>query len=515
MGYSLRWWNKRLTLGRTELPSVIAEQKCLIKELAHSNQEYVLKFERLKLGIEGPAEGPVDDAPRGGVVEMEPSNITKSLSGTLTRKFKRIKSAIAGTSLQDKENSRGLGPKELNTTTWPSPNAQRSITGPLATPPNADTDNMFINTSVHSSPAISPVQERGLPTTEAEVGFDHEVLFKQLEHHSMLITNLLKDVEEAQYKITFQSRLRMKGGILDLHKGKRRDLEKMWGLTALQSAERRLDSLMEGIGELPRVNNFAAPVASAKASPSYMADNIGTRPFSRGEPVAEAPQYDLTYKEKHAHAMPRPASIYFPTTYAGDTTPRTDMLLDNPSYASALPSSRQFQSEPRWLNTNSDTPTVKSAPSTVAFQKSRTKGIKRGNIAKAKAKAEEQKSSTNSMRKDTGDRIGGYIEPHQEEEDDTGEGGADMLDFTNASLQSSAGKQSEAIGKPGTDSAAPLRSVSPPEGKKTPAELLGIFDVRAPINYIHGRSNQLMVFIVQRKHVAQKTSALWVSAPVF
>lgn len=70
---------------RAALPSVIAEQKCLIEDLAQSNQEYILKFERLKLGIEEPPGRPVNDTSKGGVVERESSNITKSLPGTLTR----------------------------------------------------------------------------------------------------------------------------------------------------------------------------------------------------------------------------------------------------------------------------------------------------------------------------------------------------------------------------------------------------------------------------------------------
>lgn len=74
----------------------------------------------------------------------------------------------------------------------------------------------------------------------------------------MRINNLLKEVDEAQYKITVKSRLRVKGGIAGPHECEIQELEKMWGCTALQSAEQRLGSLVEGLGELPRMNRFAA-----------------------------------------------------------------------------------------------------------------------------------------------------------------------------------------------------------------------------------------------------------------
>ena len=384
-------------MGRAELPSVIAEQKCLIEDLAQSNQEYILKFERLKLGIEEPAGGPVDDASRGGVVEMEPR---KSLSGTLTRKLKRMKFAIAGTSLQDKESTRGLGSQEFNTAPWSSLKAQRSITGSLATPPNADTDNMFINTSVQDRTTRPPVQEREILKTKAQMAFGQEVLFKQLEHHSMLIKNLLKEVDEAQYKITLQSRWRMRGGIEGLYEGEKRDMEKMWGLRALQSAVQRLDSLEEGIGELPRINGIAATVASANDSP-FVTENFGTpRPFKE-EPVARG---SLNGASIDPSSTPLVQPVYqYPQSFAEFNSPDSDM----PSPALTL-------------EISSDTPTVTQARRTPQA----LMGMRRAGRGEAKA-GQRRKGSTISRREDTGDRIDGYIEPY-EEEDDTGEGEVDM-----------------------------------------------------------------------------------------
>ena len=44
-------------MGRTVSPSVIAEQRFLIEDLAHSNQEYIRNFENLRLGNRGDVEG--------------------------------------------------------------------------------------------------------------------------------------------------------------------------------------------------------------------------------------------------------------------------------------------------------------------------------------------------------------------------------------------------------------------------------------------------------------------------
>lgn len=232
---------------------MIAEQRSLIEDLAHSNQEYIRKFERLKLGIERPIVEHVDHASNIGAIDQEPSTTTRSLPGSLNNRLERAESAVRGTPLQDKENTRSLGSRESITTT-----------GSLAIPPHTDVNKMFINTSVHTNIAMPPIQQRGIPTTEAPMGFNQEVLFKQLEHYSMLINNLLKEVDEAQYKITFKSRLRVKDGITGLHESERQELERMWGGTALQSAEQRLESLVKGLGEMPRMNRPTASEPQAK-----------------------------------------------------------------------------------------------------------------------------------------------------------------------------------------------------------------------------------------------------------
>ncbi len=271
-----RWYYGRLIVARTESPSVIAEQKSLIEDLAHSNQGYIREFERLKLGIGGPAVEHGDDASNNREAERQSSPSTKSLPGAPTLKHERMNFAKGGALLQDNKNAWGPGSRELTAATKMSPMAQSSIARSAVTPPNSRFNNVFLNTNVQPNIKMPPVQERGIPTTDAPMGFDQEVLFKQLEHYSRLIKNLLKEVDETEYKITFKSRLRVKGGIADLHEGERRELEKMWGCTALHSAEQRLDSLVEGMEDSSEIKKFMAFESSTNDSP-YM-------PFSGGKP---------------------------------------------------------------------------------------------------------------------------------------------------------------------------------------------------------------------------------------
>lgn len=57
-------WHGGLTTIRTESPSVIAEQRSVIEDLSHSNQEYIRKFEKMKIGIEGIRGAHKEDEPK-------------------------------------------------------------------------------------------------------------------------------------------------------------------------------------------------------------------------------------------------------------------------------------------------------------------------------------------------------------------------------------------------------------------------------------------------------------------
>ena len=426
-------------MGRTEAPSMIAEQRSLIEDLAHSNQEYIRDFERLKLRMDGPAGDRVDDASNSRVVERESSNTTRPSSEVPTSQFERINSTIWGTSPQDNENARGIESKELTTAMRRSPKAQSCLTGTLTTPPNANINNVFINTGAQANLAMPSVQERGIPTTEAPMGFEQEVLFKQLEHYSMLIKNLLKEVDEAQYKITFKSRLRMKGGIAGLHEGERREFEKTWGCTALQSAEQRLDSLAEGLEELPRINRYGASFTSTRSS-RYTAHSTDTSQVIDAAYPWLSHQSDSSSRGTKNSAMPGissslPMGIDFSTTYITPERPRNDPPNDQPF---GMP--------------------VKRTKRTLAARKSRTR------------RTEETE------------------QPH-EQKDGTGEGGADAT--TQPDTPSISASSRPQFGGP----------LSVAEYEEIPYRLEAVVDVRAPLTLIHVHSNVLLLFY--RKAIAR------------
>lgn len=322
-------------MGRTESPSVIAEQRSIIEDLAYSNQEYIRKFERLNLGIEGLAVEHAENVSKFGVLESEMSTRMKPLPPAPKRHFETMNSAIPGTPLQPKENVWDLGSNEPATATRSLPKVKGNMARSPAVPSNSDINNLFSKPNGRSDTVMPPLQEKGIPATEVTLGFDHEVLFKQLKHYSTLVQNLLNEVDGAQYNFTFKSRLRMKSGIAGLHEGERRELEKMWGPTALQKAEQRLDSIVEELGELPR--GFSMSRTSLYESPCK-AESIEAPFFLSGEPYADDPEewpspFSLIDEALLASAASHSAGIGPSSNPVGGEKPRTNLLSHRSSFS--------------------------------------------------------------------------------------------------------------------------------------------------------------------------------------
>ena len=346
---------------------MIAAQRSVIEDLAHSNQEYIRNFENLRLGTGGDAIEDAETISKAGAAETELSTKTEPIPPASVRKFDSVNFATLGTPLQDEENTRGLGFNEPTNATRLYPNARSGVTKLLATPPNADINNLFINTSGQSNITMPSLQVQGKSRTEAPLGFDQEVLFKQLRYFSMMVQDLLEKVDEPQYKITFQSRLRMKGGIAGLHEGERRELEKMWGCTALQKAEQRLDSLVEEFGDLPTLRGSVPSVVSANDSSWF-------------------------------HSA---TTSHIEDSFAGNSeewsSPHLTNSMDN------LPS--------EFIDCIEEVPIIGAA---------KKRGRRRKGGAEAKGRT---KNTTDSMGQSTDAPIGGYVKPHQQ--DSSREGGAD------------------------------------------------------------------------------------------
>ena len=287
-GVILRW-HGGLTIDRTESPSVIAEQRSLIEDLSHSNQEYILKFENMKIGIEGV---------RGAHKEDEPKEIfstTKSSPGALRTTAGSVQMS-------------GL----INPTT--------SLSNAMG---NTNIDNPIVNTNVRNiSPP--PVLEREMSASETKkTGLDQKMLLKQLEHYSTLIVNLLKEVDEVQYDITFESRSRVKGGIVGLRGVEMQELEKIWGRAALQRAEQSFDPLGEVLGELPRMSRFKAraPVKlTARSATVHVEGEIRHHSKAKKETAVTSPQstpdslvaeFDASATKDHFESIDRMSELDF------------------------------------------------------------------------------------------------------------------------------------------------------------------------------------------------------------
>ena len=217
-------WHGGLTVVRAESPSVIAEQRSLIEDLSHSNQEYIRKFENMKIGVEGI---------RGAHKENEPKEnfpTTRSIPPTLRTTGRS--GQMSGLTKPTKFWSHAMG--------------------------DTNTANLIVNTNVRNiSPP--PVRERGMSASETKTtGLDQEMLLKQLEHYSTLIVNLLKEVDQVQYDISLKSRSRVKGGIAGLRDMEMQELEGIWGRAAVQRAIQSFDSLGEVLEELPEMNRLVA-----------------------------------------------------------------------------------------------------------------------------------------------------------------------------------------------------------------------------------------------------------------
>ena len=254
-------WHGALTIVRTEPPSIIAEQRSLIEDLWHSNQDYIRKFETLKIGIGETGGAHKEDEPK----EILPT--TKS------------------------------SPRALRTTAGPGQMSGLTNSTKFLSNAMGDTniDNLIVNTNVRNTSPPPVRYERGISALETKtIGLDQNVLLNQLKHYSTLIVNLLKEVDEAQYDITLKSRAQVKGGIAGLRDMEMQELEGIWGRAAVQRAEQSFDSLREELGDLPRMNTFVArdPVKTLSHSDvRHVEGEIRHHSRAKRETAVTSPQF--------------------------------------------------------------------------------------------------------------------------------------------------------------------------------------------------------------------------------
>ncbi len=159
---------------------MVADQRSLIEDLARSNQEYIRRYEGLKLAIEAKAPNIEHDVQAG--------------------------------SQEDSLENNGIQTVDFNT--------MNIIAGVQGDPINPDPEAMLSSTEVYD------VAE-GL-------------LLTHLEHYLDLLNNLLEETDEDKYAITTDSHTAMKAGIGQIYEREMRDLVLVHDLKAIRSAEEQL-----------------------------------------------------------------------------------------------------------------------------------------------------------------------------------------------------------------------------------------------------------------------------------
>ena len=162
---------------------MIEDQRSLIEDLARSNQDYIRKFESLKLGIE----------------DNQSTQEAYSQKGGTSREM--------GWHLQEQ----------------PYVNSQRGAPRKRSDPqeahaPHMDTGDMFLSTSIQNMPVK---QEPNDTKPQREIQDNEpaeDELFSHLKHYMSLVNNLLNEVDELKYDIRVDSRDRVKVEILRTYK---------------------------------------------------------------------------------------------------------------------------------------------------------------------------------------------------------------------------------------------------------------------------------------------------------
>ncbi|KAK4690762.1 hypothetical protein P7C71_g6103, partial [Lecanoromycetidae sp. Uapishka_2] len=167
-----------------ESPSVIADQKSLIEDLARSNQQYIQKYEKLRLAIVTESPEPEQYAQAGSQNRDLGSTLSQHLS------FNAV-----------------------------------------------DMTNSVQN--------ISLSREAEVQTSSAEApDAKGDALLTHLEHYLRLLNNLLNEVDKLEYEIADESRFAMKDALCRSYNREMRDLAPQYDIRTLNSVEERLAPLV-------------------------------------------------------------------------------------------------------------------------------------------------------------------------------------------------------------------------------------------------------------------------------
>lgn len=188
---------------------MIEDQRSLIEDLARSNQDYIHKFEQLKLGIQ--------DTPR------LQEDVQKDRTG-------------CGIELQREKDTQNHGYSKSK-----SMNSRRTATA------NVNINNMYINSNVQSRSTPRGFEKTEQSPNTQELGSEEDTLFSHLKHYLSLVNNLLDEVDEIKYEIRIDSRDRVRTDICQAYQREMKQLDTSHTNTKFVLTDQHLAPLVAGV----------------------------------------------------------------------------------------------------------------------------------------------------------------------------------------------------------------------------------------------------------------------------
>ncbi len=191
---------------------MIEDQRSLIEDLAKSNQDYIRKFEQMKLGIQN-------------IPETLPKDVQSDRTG-------------GGIELEREQNTQNHGH---------SKSKSKSMSPERATTESANINNMYINANVQGLPIPRGFEKTKQSRKKQKVGSEEDTLFSHLKHYLSLVNSLLDEVDEIKYEIRVDSRDRVRTDICQAYQREMKHLDTSHKSTRVVLAEQQLAPLVAGV----------------------------------------------------------------------------------------------------------------------------------------------------------------------------------------------------------------------------------------------------------------------------
>ncbi len=232
---------------------MIGDQRSLIEDLARSNQDYIRKFEQLRLRIQDtprPQEEDVQSDRTGGGIELHREQDT-----------------------QNRGHRKGMSP-DMGTA-------------------NVNIKEMYFNANVQGMSIPRDLEKPEQSRETQEAGAEEVTLFSHLKHYLSLVNNLLKEVDKIKYEIRIDSRDRVRTDICQAYQREMKQLDTSHKNSKSVLAEQELAPLVAGVKR--RLEQIDGPETEGQG-PTKMSRatiNDGLQPIPQHQPDLNAMDFGL------------------------------------------------------------------------------------------------------------------------------------------------------------------------------------------------------------------------------